>query len=851
MLNCSLPNLPSRCSLRLKRFPCHLVFLLLLAPFFTAHAQTAAPDQALAGQTQKASGSAIQLLHAVVYLPADADGPQKAAVQMLIDQTAQRTGEYWHHATYTATTPLPNGLLIVVGRADQLKASRFPQPAAPWPQADERAEGFRISTLQSADRTVIRIAGQDDRGMLYGIGYLMRQIRYAPASAVLPAPIDTASAPQFAVRGFQLGYRYKNNTYDAWTPARFEQYIEDLAVFGTNTIEILPPHTDDRPTSPLFPIPAMQMMERISALTQKYGLRCSVYYPAMAKNYADPATVAAELKAWGEVLSKLPNVNALFVPGGDPGHTPPSILFPFLAKMSVVLHQYHPKATIWVSAQGFDAKQMKVFYALVNAHPAWLTGVVAGPQSRDSILVQRAHISPSIPIRFYPDIAHTMQAQFPVEEWDPVYALTEGREVIEPRPLDETTIFHDFAPAMYGFVGYSEGVNDDVNKFIWAALGWNQNAAPRNTLLEYARYFAGSDGFSAENFADGLLDLERDWQGPIATNTGVDATFHLFEQMQAEATPAQLDNWRFEEALYRAYTDEYERQRYLAEQAVNRKALTVLAAAPRLGSLAAMQQATAVLATGTVEHELSTNPTLRNWHSTIEMLAGQLFKNIGIQLSVKKYGASGIMRGASLDTLDVGLNNRVWLLHQFAHIRTLPTESARLTALQAIVDWKHPGAGSYYDNLGDATSEPQLVRGPGYPTDPGFFRTALDAVSNYTPDQGWRMSQVSNAGALYDNDLELRYTGLDPKAHYLLRLDYAGENYTLPMTLVANGSYTLQNSFRRTQDPEFIEISIPQAALRKGVLDLRWTRPKGMGGGGRGLQIAEVWLLREPLQGGK
>lgn len=814
------------------------LLLLLSLGAYRAQAQATPPK----------TTQSVEMLDATIYLPANADGPQQAAVQMLRDQMAQRTGQYWHLATYSSTTPLPQGLVIAVGRTDQLDHSLMPQPSTPWPQADERAEGFRINTFSSAGRTLVRISGQDDRGMLYGIGYLLRHMEFAPATAVLPEPIDLASAPEFAVRGFQLGYRYKNNTYDAWTPERFEQYIEDLAVFGTNTIEILPPHTDDRATSPLFPVPAMQMMIDISAITKKYGLRCSVYYPAMAKNYADPATQASELKAWGQVLSKLPEVDALFVPGGDPGHTAPSVLFPFLAKMSVVLHKYHPKATIWVSAQGFNAQEMKNFYALINAHPAWLTGVVAGPQSRDSILVQRAHISPSIPIRFYPDIAHTMQAQFPVQKWDPVYALTEGREVIEPRPLDETAIFRDYAPAMYGFVGYSEGVNDDVNKFLWAALGWNQKADPSNTLLEYARYFLGSDGFSEQTFAEGLLDLERNWQGPIASNTGVDRTFKLFETMQAEATPTQLDNWRFQEALYRAYTDEYERQRYLADQSIEQRAMAALATAPKIGSLAAMQQAAAVLNTGTVQHLLASTPSLRAWHSTIEMLGGELFDNIGIQLSVEKYGAAGIMRGASLDTLDVALNNRVWLLNQFAHIRTLTSESARLAAIEAVVDWKQPGAGSFYDNLGDASDEPNLVRGPGYPTDPAFLHTALDAVSNFTPNDGWRMSQISNAGALYDNDLELRFTGLDPKAHYRLRIDYAGEGYTLPMTLVANGTYTLQKSFHRKHDPEFIELDLPQAAVKNGVLDLRWTRPQGMGGGGRGLQVAEVWLLRQPAK---
>ena len=39
-------------------------------------------------------------------------------------------------------------------------------------------------------------------------------------------------------------------------------------------------------------------------------------------------------------------------------------------------------------------------------------------------------------------------------------------------------------------------------------------------------------------------------------------------------------------------------------------------------------------------------------------------------------------------------------------------------------------------------------------------------------------------------------------------------------------------------------FDIPQAAVKDGTLLLEWTRPAGLGGGGRGSQVAEVWLMR-------
>lgn len=801
---------------------CRLAGFLVLAAF--------APFAATVGQ-------ALDLSHATIVVPADADASETVAARLLVEEAGKRSGDEWPVRSVDPQSAQSSiAPRILIGRKDQLQKSPLHLPA--WPASALRPEAFTIQTIRTASGPAVVIAGYDDRGVLFGIGYLLRHLDFSPGHASLPAPLHIASAPQFAIRGHQLGYRFKNNTYDAWTPERFEQYIRDLAVFGVNTIELLPPITDDAPSSPLFPLPAMEMMTRVSGIVQKYGLRVSVYYPAMAKNYADPGTVESELRVWGDVFSKLPQVDELFVPGGDPGHTDPAVLFPFLARVAEVLHRSHPHAGVWVSAQGFDADKMRRFYALVAARPPWLTGIVVGPQSRDGLETQRAHIPKQLPIRFYPDIAHSMHSQLPVPEWDAAYALTEGREVINPRPMAETAIFRHYAPYMNGFVTYSEGVNDDVNKFIWSALGWSAKADPTETLREYARYFAGSDGFRADAFARGILALEKNWDGPLATNDGVDATLRQFELMRNAATPAQAGDWRFEAALFRAFTDAYERHRLLIVTAQEQRALGDLASADHAGSAVTMRQA---------EEALNADPpelaAFRPWRNAIEDLAGRLFHDIGLQLSVAKYGASAIDRGATLDTVDVQLNDRVWLEREFTRIREMSNEADRLRAISAIVHRREPGPGGFYDDLGDPLAEPHLVRGPGYPTDPAFFRTAVDGIADRTPDQGWRLSQISYAGANYDHPLELRYTGLKAELHYMLRIVYAGEDYTTPVTLTANGQYVIHGLRLRATNPETVEFPVPLAATRGGTLDLQWTRPKGLGGGGRGLQVAEVWLL--------
>ena len=132
---------------------------------------------------------------------------------------------------------------------------------------------------------------------------------------------------------------------------------------------------------------------------------------------------------------------------------------------------------------------------------SWLDGIVVGPQSRLPFAEVRRRLPAQYPIRFYPDITHSTGCQFPVPDWDVAYALTEGRETINPRPLGEANIIKKFLPETIGFITYSEGWNDDVNKFVWSCLGWDPQRSVIDGLRDYSRYFAGKE--QAEGLAQG------------------------------------------------------------------------------------------------------------------------------------------------------------------------------------------------------------------------------------------------------------------------------------------------------------------------------------------------------------
>jgi hypothetical protein len=647
------------------------------------------------------------------------------------------------------------------------------------------------------------------------------------------ADLSIDATPAVRIRGHQLGYRPKTNAYDAWDVPMWEQYIRDLAIFGANAIELIPPRSDDAADSPHFPLPPLRMMTEMSRIADAYGLDVWIWYPALDKDYGDPAQVQFALDEWAGVVSKLPRVDALFVPGGDPGHTHPRHMFPLLEKQTASLRKFHPRLQMWMAPQGFNNEWMEEFYRLIDAQPTWLTGVIFGPQVRDGLATFRKRVPARYAIRQYPDITHSLKAQYAVPDWDIAHALTSFREPINPRPMDEAAVFQAALPYAPAFITYSEGANDDVNKFVWSGLGWDPKQPVVDILRHYSRYFIGPT--YTDTFAQGLLALERNWQGPLATNTGVYTTLAQFQDMERSAAPALKRNWRFQQALYRAYYDAYQRSRLLAETATEERAMQLLSQASSLGALRAVEQA---------ERVLEDRPIVAaQWRDRIYALADALFQSIRQQLSVGKYGAIAVDRGATLDTAETPLNNVEWLRARFAAIRALPDEAARLDAVDRVVRWTDPGPGGFYDDLGNASMQPHLVRARTYAQDPGGLESVFTGF-NFAP--GWRLSWMQHAETYWDTPLEMRYTDLDPDASYAVRIMYAGDVFSpaSQVRLVADETHEVHPWLTKPRPGDPVEFAIPAAATRDGVLTLRWHNTPGLGRFGKGVQIGEVWLVR-------
>ncbi|HEY3835539.1 MAG TPA: hypothetical protein VGL72_03165, partial [Bryobacteraceae bacterium] len=545
----------------------------------------------------------VDLTRAVV-VARNGAGPkaESTAVRMFVEEVEKRSGV---RLPVVAHPPAADQAAIVI--ETDAKAGGKP-------------EGYRV--FLDPARPVLSATGNDPRGTLFAAGMLLRRIDWAKGRLSVDGPLDLTTAPVYSVRGHQLGYRTQANSYDAWSPAQFEQYIRELTWFGANSIEGIPLH-DDRPSG-VMKTPRREMNRAIGEICDRYGLDYWAWIPADF-DLKDGAKRAQFLDRCNEFFRDTPTLTGVFFPGGDPGSNPPEQVLPFLDDMGKLLMAAHPSGRIWLSLQWFNAAQIDSIYKFIDdRQPVWLAGLVAGPSS-PPLGETRRRLPRRYKLRDYPDLTHNKLCQFQVTDWDQAYALTLGREAINPRPAEFAAIHRRTAGYTDGFISYSDGIHDDVNKTVWSALSWDPEMEVRDILIDYARVYFNPA--VARPAADGILALERNWHGPLIDNGAVEGTLEAWQTLEQRA-PELESNWRWQMCLLRANYDAYDRRRLIRESKLEDAANHILL---NEGPSEAMDHATAILESAVTD---PTAPELRN---RIIELCDRLFHSIGLQSSVKKY----------------------------------------------------------------------------------------------------------------------------------------------------------------------------------------------------------------------
>lgn len=793
------------------------------------------------------AATALDLTGATIVVKSDTPVVAKAA-QMLQEELAERSG-----VTLPIAAEAPAGAPVIeLGVVPAVKGVNVPN----------KPEAYGVTVSGST----VKLAGRDDRGVMYAAGRLIRLANYTQGGLAIDLAQPIATAPEVPIRVHQLAYRNTANTYDAWSVETYEQYIRDMVIFGCNGVELINNLDPEAKDGPVMKETMHGMNIKLSALIDSYGIDVWVWSPVMADEGEDvttPEGLAVALEKRRAFLKDYPAVDHIFVPGGDDGDAPAEFLIPFMEALSPILTETHPTAKLWLSNQTFTLEENDYFFNyLKEQDPQWLEGLVYGPWTKMGWEEMRERTPKRFPLRRYPDINHTVRCQYPIPNWDPVFANTLGREPMMAMPDMQQHIFQRYLDVSDGFGTYSDGIHDDLNKHVWNILGWDPKADLDAGLREYGKVFFGEA--LADDVAKGMRLFEEAWRGPILENKAIPKSLALWEDL-AKRVPELEKNWRAQMFLFRARFDANVQAETRAQRKYEKEAYAALAKAKTEGVPAAIEKARAALA----QADTPAAPKLREG---IQALGPLLLESIGYQLSVEApYLARNSERGALLDWLDQPVNNRPWLEQRFDMILAMDDEGAQRAAIDEILNWENPGPGGFYDNLGVIGGDRHVVFQQSWESDPSGCHTARVENPFYKADQKTikesasqvqaenmvfkeeraknaaapgkerqelRMSWQSQISTLYGTPLKLRYEGLDPKAQYTLKVTYAGR-FKPSMSLTLNDEYSIHGPVPQPDPIWPVSYYLPHEATKGGTLDVEWDLVEG-----RGCMVSEVWLIR-------
>ncbi len=671
----------------------------------------------------------------------------------------------------------------------------------------------------------ITVTASGIRGFIFGIGMFLRKIVPVCGVPVLTEDISGIYSPDKSIRGHQIGYRTTPNTYDAWSYEDYRRCYLDLMFFGSNTVEHIPYEKGVSKRNRLMKYDEEEFLVEATRMADEFDLDVSLWHP---NNDGETVQQAAERR--GKLYATMPRLNVVFPPGGDPGEFDADEFIERCIEISKALKKVHPDAEMWPSAQRPHSipDWGETFIDEMKKLPNEIDGVITGPNHALELDELRRRLPSKYPIRLYPDITHNVRCEYPVhfdrDDWH--FALTTGlsRECTNPRPREYRLIHRLTRRYVVGSVSYSEGVTDDVNKAVWADMDFSPDCDLRTTLLDYARlYFYGAD---PEMLADGILSLELNWQCDPAENPTIDRTLETFELLNAKR-PFLAENWRFLQLLMRAKCDWVIRQRRLFE-------LNLIKLAEREISCGQLDNAKSILST-------DFNEEYKKEREDISSIAQKLFDIIGLQLDVENYCADNWERGAILETIDLPVTDRKWLLCKLdeAEKEDNPTEYMKKiisrnrvrsdeyyysVALNGLEECGVPQSGEIYMNFqGDRPN----VNNGNMPT--GMFK-------------------------VYDNlTFKCKVGGLDYDGDYKLRISYMDKK--IPVlnghTITANGQIIYKGTqFGGEKDDEFdrsmlapgFETSsyvIPKEIIQNGCIDLEFSEPI------MGVMFCEFWITHE------
>ena len=451
------------------------------------------------------------------------------------------------------------------------------------------AEGFVISG--GADQA-IAIVGNDYRGLLYGVGKFLRTSGYLDGSFVPSAWRGTA-VPEKSTRGIYFATHFYNY-YQTAPIAEVQRYIEDLALWGMNTLMVW---FDMHHFNGIADPEAKALLDRLKSYMETakdLGLDIGFitignegyanspealraipgggrggYYPsAVCPN--KPGGLAYIRTIIGEFIDEVSYLDPTYIciwpydqggcggeccqPWGSNGFMKCAEAISAMAKEKV------PGIQTIFSTWYFDKQEWEAVKAKFAGHGDWVDLLLAEhvPGYHDVLEDQAV----PFPVVAFPEIS--MHATFP---W--------GGFGATPLPRRIKQKWDTVKDKLDGGFPYSEGIFEDISKVVSLQLYWDGHAALDTVLAEYMAYEFSPDAVAPlldvvrtleQNHRfrwwPGKLEgvkLQLDWfpskNAPNQEDPGAEAAYRAMKQVDASLPEWAKTGWRWRILYIRAMLD--------------------------------------------------------------------------------------------------------------------------------------------------------------------------------------------------------------------------------------------------------------------------------------------------------
>lgn len=677
------------------------------------------------------------------------------------------------------------------------------------PELDELpptgAEGFKI--CRTPDGVII--AGHDPRGVLFGVGKLLR----------MEEPSNLSSTPKnpYRTHSFNPSPRFNDKT-DRSALEQLDRKIRDVALFGTNGIQLLR-------NSP----------REYFEIVHSWGLDVWVitFDNSSPEVFRSPEGFKRELEFRRNLIRGIPYCDHYIMKSGDPGDLQIDEFFNFSSQEAQLVRNRFPDVNIWVVPQHFKDAPVEYFTKAIeyaNKSP-WVSGVCSGCWTRLDVEQVRGMLNPEIPLMLGPDITHIYSNMLPARNMDLALARSLGRICIDISPETQKHIHNLYDSFNVGSQCYSEGTTDDLHKCIWSALEWEPGADVREIVREYARLYI--PGTSPEKFAEGVMAIERNAIGPLEKAVGMPGNLELWRGLH---NAGNSENVRFLMPYLRAAYDAYIYKRYSRDLLLEREAYSILATAPgKAGKIAGKARKVLKSCNKCVDPEL---------RDEIQTLYRKTYRDE--QKWTAEYQPNNFIGQMELSLVDDRYIN--W---QLDIIGGIEDRGLALEKIRELGSRYTDMPGKVYFNLGDFSTESISGIDAGWPQDPAYlhhpvrmfgcaakkFTISGDTTTGQPAPRSW----LTQAGVYYDQPMTLTFSGLEPGANYKVKVVYAGEVARAPVHIRMHMGEQLVHGPVLVATEVEEERPLPAPASPEGDVTLRWQCSRGE----RGVAVAEITFIKQ------